>query len=57
MPKKRANGEGDVCERRRWRMKRAKRSGRIKAIGKQALPAQTEPLMQQDGACPIPTAV
>lgn len=27
MPKKRANGEGDVCERRRWRMKRAKRSG------------------------------
>ena len=24
MPKKRANGEGDVCERRRWRMKRAK---------------------------------
>ena len=24
MPKKRANGEGNVCERRRWRMKRAK---------------------------------
>ena len=27
MPKKRANGEGDVCERRRWRKKRAKKSG------------------------------
>ena len=27
MPKKRANGEGDVCERRRGRKKRAKRSG------------------------------
>ena len=45
---------GDVCERRLWRMKRAKRSGRIKAIGKQALPAQTEPLIQQEGACPRP---
>ena len=22
MPKKRANGEGDVCERRRWRIQR-----------------------------------
>ena len=48
---------GDVCERRLWRMKRAKRSGRIKAIGKQALPAQTEPLIQQDEACLHPTAV
>ena len=27
MPKKRANGEGDVCERRQRRKKRAKRSG------------------------------
>ena len=48
---------GDVCERRLWRMKRAKSSGRIKAIGKQALPAQTEPLIQQDEACLHPTAV
>ena len=39
---------GDVCERRLRREKRAKRSGRIKAIGKRALPAQTEPLIQQN---------
>ena len=32
MPKRRANGEGDVCERRLWRMKRAKRSG-SRAVG------------------------
>ena len=38
---------GDVCERRLRREKRAKRSGRIKAIGKRAVPAQTEPLIQQ----------
>ncbi len=33
MAKKRANGEGDVCERRQWRMKRAKRSGSRAAGG------------------------
>ena len=48
---------GDVCERRLRRIKRAKRSGRIKAIGKRALHAMTEPLIQQGEACPIPTAV
>ena len=42
-----AVGGGDVCERRLRREKRAKRSGRIKAIGKRAVPAQTEPLIQQ----------
>ena len=45
---------GDVCERRLWRMKRAKRSGRIKAIGKRALPALTEPLIQQVRGMPHP---
>ena len=34
-------GRGDVCERRLWRMKRAKRSGRIKAIGERASHAMT----------------
>ena len=48
---------GDVCERRQRREERAKRSGRIKAIGERALHAMTEPLIQQGGACPIPTAV
>ena len=43
---------GDVCERRLRREKRAKRSGRIKAIGKRALPAQTEPLIQQNMSQP-----
>ena len=43
---------GDVCERRLRREKRAKRSGRIKAIGKRALPAQTEPLIQQNMSPP-----
>ena len=32
---------GDVCERRLWRMKRAKRSGRIKATGERASHAMT----------------
>ena len=40
---------GDVCERRLWREERAKRSGRIKAIGERALHAMTEPLIQQWG--------
>ena len=43
---------GDVCERRLRREKRAKRSGRIKAIGKQAVPAQTEALIQQNMSTP-----
>ena len=62
---------GDVCERRLWREERAKRSGRIKAIGERASHAMTEPLIQQnmsppyrrfsidicrDGACPIRSA-
>ena len=47
-----AVGGGDVCERRLRREKRAKRSGRIKAIGKRALPAQTEPLIQQNMSPP-----
>ena len=38
MPKKRANGEGDVCERRLWRMKRAKRSGSRAAGGPERRP-------------------
>ena len=47
MAKKRPDGEGDVCERRRWRMKRAIRSGSNTAIGKKRL-AQTEPMLQQE---------
>ena len=47
MAKKRKDGEGDVCKRRRRRMKRAKRSGSNTAIGKRLL-AQTEPMLQQD---------
>ena len=43
---------GDVCERRLRRKKRAKRSGGIKAIGKRASPAQTEPLIQQNMSPP-----
>ena len=43
---------GDVCERRLRRKKRAKRSGGIKAIGKRASPAQTEPLIQQNMSQP-----
>ena len=43
---------GDACERRLWRRKRAKRSGGIKAIGKRASPAQTEPLIQQNMSPP-----
>ena len=43
---------GDVCERRLWRMKRAKRSGRIKAIGERASHAMTEPLIQQNMSPP-----
>ena len=39
---------GDVCERRLWREERAKRSGRIKAIGERASHAMTEPLIQQN---------
>ena len=33
--------DGDVCERRLWREERAKRSGRIKAIGERASHAMT----------------
>ena len=44
----------DVCERRRWRIQRAIRSGRIKAIGECALHTMTEPLIQQSGR-PVPT--
>ena len=47
-----AVGGGDVCERRLWREKRAKRSGRIKAIDKRALPAQAELLIQQNMSPP-----
>ena len=43
---------GDACERRLWRRKRARRSGRIKATDKWALPTQTEPLIQQDMSPP-----
>ena len=43
---------GDACERRLRRKKRAKRSGGIKAIGKRASPAQTEPLIQQNMSLP-----
>ena len=43
---------GDACERRLWRRKRARRSGRIKATDKGALPTQTEPLIQQDMSQP-----
>ena len=43
---------GDACERRLWRKKRARRSGRIKAIGKRASPTQTEPLIQQNMSPP-----
>ena len=43
---------GDACECRLWRKKRAKRSGGIKAIGKRASPAQTEPLIQQNMSPP-----
>ena len=43
----------DVCERRRWRIQRAIRSGRIKAIGECALHTMTEPLIQQSGR-PVP---
>ena len=43
---------GDICERRLRRKKRAKRSGGIKAIGKRASPAQTEPLIQQNMSPP-----
>ena len=46
MPKKRANGEGDVCERRRWRMKRAKRSGSRAAGGPEWRPGAA--MRQQD---------
>ena len=46
-------GRGDVCERRLWRMKRAKRSGRIKAIGERASHAMTEPLIQQGMSPPV----
>ena len=47
---------GDVCERRLRRKKRAKRSGGIKAIGKRASPAQTEPLIQQNMSPPYRNA-
>ena len=43
---------GDACERRLWRRKRARRSGRIKATDKWALPTQTEPLIQQNMSPP-----
>ena len=43
---------GDVCERRRWRIQRAKRSGRIKAIGERASHAMTELLIQQADSRP-----
>ena len=43
---------GDVCERRLWREERAKRSGRIKAIGERASHAMTEPLIQQNMSPP-----
>ena len=43
---------GDVCERRQWRIQRAKRSGRIKAIGERASHAMTEPLIQQADSRP-----
>ena len=46
MPKKRANGEGDVCERRQWRMKRAKRSGSRAAGGPEWRPGAA--MRQQD---------
>ena len=53
VPPSAAYADGDVCERRLWRMKRAKRSGRIKAIGERASHAMTEPLIQQGGhMCP-----
>ena len=47
---------GDACERRLWRRKRARRSGRIKATDKWALPTQTEPLIQQDMSPPYRNA-
>ncbi len=37
MAKRRSNGEGDVCERCRRQMKRAKRSGRNTGIDEQPL--------------------
>ena len=38
---------GDVCERRRWRMQRAIRSGSNTAIGEAVYPPKTEPMLQQ----------
>ena len=50
MSKKRKQGDGDVCERRLWRMKRAIRSGSNTVIGKQVVLALTEPMLQQEEA-------